>query len=360
MTDIAIDSLESLTILSRIGRSTWEDPDFDQLRRMHNTVKRMSIDYFTRGNGVTRRIQSSADDGAPDEARIDRLVAGILLSRFRDPLGYPDPTAWSPLADVIIGTFGAQWARSTDQRFADMPSPDSSSAAAFNEDIRALTLSAPCAETHPLFAFVASAANFEALAGVLAAENLCDLNFLNILAQLIPGMDETPAEELARNVWDEMGAGHAVRFHRSLRLDMMRHVGLDTSDVDNLARYLPEEIEHFNAYALSGGIRRYSLRLVGMMYATEFLVPHQLSAVVAGWRRVGLPESRFEYLLSHVEGDVEHARGWADHVIAPVISRNPGAGREIFLGVCLHLDILTRLYDKILTQLGGLEGQLRT
>jgi hypothetical protein len=135
---------------------------------------------------------------------------------------------------------------------------------------------------------------------------------------------------------------------------MMQNVGLEASRTHfDLDTYLPEEIEHFNAYALSGMLRKYSLRLIGMMYATEFLVPRQLAAVIAGWRRVGLHDSKIEYLLTHFEGDVEHANGWADRVIIPSISRDPSVAGEIFLGVLQHLDILGRLYDNLLAKYTG-------
>ena len=163
---------------------------------------------------------------------------------------------------------------------------------------------------------------------------------------------------MAENLWDEWGHGFVEGFHRNIRLKMMRHAGIEIDDTRLLAsEYLPEEVEHFNAYALNGAVRRLNLRLVGMMYSTEFLVPLQLRSVIAGWRRVGAKDVEIQYLLDHFEGDVEHAAGWADSVVRPIISRNEIAQREMLIGVLEHVEILARLYDTIYTRFVTDQGQ---
>jgi pyrroloquinoline quinone (PQQ) biosynthesis protein C len=194
------------------------------------------------------------------------------------------------------------------------------------------------------------------LAGLLNAENLCDLNFVHLIALLMPGASGTPAAELATNLWDELGHGNASAFHRESRLEMMRNVGAirDAAPSMRPEDYLPEEVEHFNAYALSGTIRSCSLRAIGMMFATEFLVPQQMGAVIAGWRRNGLPDAKMRYLIGHYEGDIDHADGWGDRVVIPLVDMVPGARQEIYVGAMQHMDILGRLYDRIATEWGVL------
>jgi len=134
----------------------------------------------------------------------------------------------------------------------------------------------------------------------------------------------------------------------------MQNIGLDLSQERELSgKYLREEFEHFNAYFVNGSERSLNGRLIGMLFATEFLVPRQLDAVVAGWRRVGLADGQMVYLLSHVVGDVEHGEGWARRVISPMVRGNLHLQREMLIGAQQHIEILTRLYDRLLILLTG-------
>jgi pyrroloquinoline quinone (PQQ) biosynthesis protein C len=325
---------------------TWLKADFGELQCVHDAMRvRLTPDFFG-GSG-----------SEVDRKRFNLVIAKIRLGRLRNSLIVLEPDAprpddpWSPLAAVVIETYGAIWSRAMEERFPLATRIADLEPGEFCDHIREMVLASHCSAEHPLFAFLAEDADSGALARVLQAENLCDLNFANFISYLIPGADGAPAAELARNFWDEMGLGKVDLFHRNLRLDMMRAVGLETQGApDSLADCLPEEIEHFNAYALNSTIRRNSLRLVGMLFATEFLVPQQLSAVIRGWQRVGRPDTDLKYLFEHYNGDSVHANGWVENVIMPSITHNYLAQREIFIGVRQHLDILGRLYDRILEQ----------
>lgn len=291
------------------------------------------------------KVVKSGDENSQND--IARVVAKALLERFSNPLEQNKNAFSSPAADVLIEVYGSHWGERSAARFESIiPAPMKSNE--FTEYVQQITAVSHCSGTHPLFAFAAEEASRQDLAMLLAAENLCDLNFVHILAQLIPGSDGDAAAEIARNLWDEFGHGEVARFHRNMRLALMANVGLSSPEYpSDLSQYLSEEIEHFTAYALNGTIRRFSTRLLGMLYATEFLVPKQLTAIIVGWRRVGLADSHMQYLLDHCGGDVEHANGWANHVVVPCISASPALQREILVGVHQHIDILGRLYDRL-------------
>lgn len=335
-------SWASLVNSKEAPRQDWSEVDFSQLAAVRDDIA-----------NVTRRI-TEADGTIDAEAEtLHRVIARLILDRFRDPFDTSAANAgWSPLADVILGTFGTVWGAATQSAAAaklptvQLAPPD------LTAYVKEITSTSHCSVTHPLFTFAAEEATREQLAALLEAENLCDLNFVNILSLLMPGADGEPAAEMASNLWDELGHGEVARFHRNARMALMRNVGLRLPNAEfDLSPYMLEEIEHFNTYALNGTVRAYSLRLVGMLFATEFLVPQQLAAVIQGWRRVGLLDAEMEYLIDHCEGDVEHANGWADRVVVPCLLDAPSAQSEVLIGVNQHLDVLGRLYDRLLNEL---------
>lgn len=256
---------------------------------------------------------------------------------------------WSPLADVIVGAFGSVWGNAVARKVAGELPSEQMRPADFARYVKEIASTSHCAAAHPLFSFSAEEASREQLATFLEAKNLTDINFVNFLSLLMPGADGEPAAEMASNLWDELGHGEVAGFHRNVRMTLMHNVGLTVPDAKfDLAPYLLEEVEHFNAYALNGMIRPLSLRLVGMLLTNELLAPMQLTPVIHGWRRVGLRDAEMEYLISHWEGDIEHANGWADRVVAPCLLSVPFAQREVLIGVHQHIQILSRLYDRLL------------
>lgn len=281
---------------------------------------------------------------------LHRAVARLVLDRFGNPLGgCGSSVGWPPLADVVIGAFGSVWGDAVAGGVAGELPSEVMEPADFAVYVREIASAAHCAAGHPVYAFAAEKASREQLAAFLEAKNLTDLNFVNFLTLLMPGADGEPAAEMASNLWDELGHGLVAGFHRNVRKVLMRNVGLAVPGVRfDLGPCLLEEVEHFNAYALNGMIRRFSLRLVGMLFTNEFLAPVQLAPVIQGWRRLGLRDSEMEFLISHWEGDIEHANGWADRVVAPCLLSAPFAQREVLIGVHQHIQILGRLYDRLL------------
>jgi len=292
--------------------------------------------------------QLTVDRESDTRSKLADDVADILLARFRDPLTDYSPSAWSASSEVLIQSYGRIRAISAESLLEKYAVAADCETEGLPSTIEEISRTAHCSDTHPLFDFIEHRATKPQMAQLLYAENLCDLNFVHLLSSVIPGVTGKPAAEMAENLWDEWGHGAVDKFHCNIRLEMMGHAGIRIDD-SRLAAvdYLPEEVAHFNAYALNGAVRRLNLRLIGMMYSTEFLVPRQLRAVIAGWRRVGTPDREMQYLLDHFEGDVEHASGWVDSVIRPVLARNESAARELLIGALEHVDLLGSLYDKI-------------
>jgi pyrroloquinoline quinone (PQQ) biosynthesis protein C len=206
--------------------------------------------------------------------------------------------------------------------------------------------------THPLFDFLAEKATFEQLRTFLGQETPFDIHFGDLVALLLPGIHGGKKIELAHNFWDEMGQGSLRGTHRQLRLDMMTRVGIPgeayLSDVDG---FWVEELRMANMYFQTSSARSLAPQSIGMLQATELVVPGRLERQIEGWRRVGLSDKEMYYLLEHVTVDVEHAEGWLNHVIAPLAAERPDMLLEVGIGVMRRLDCALAVCDRAMRDL---------
>jgi pyrroloquinoline quinone (PQQ) biosynthesis protein C len=206
--------------------------------------------------------------------------------------------------------------------------------------------------THPLFDFLAQQASFDQLGTFLGQETPFDIHFGDLVAQLLPGIHGGQKIELAHNFWDEMGNGTVARTHRQLRLDMMVRVGIPgegyLTDVDG---YWVEELRMANMYFQTSANRGLAPQAIGMLQATELVVPGRLDRQIDGWRRVGLTDEEMVYLLEHVTVDVAHAEGWLNNVIAPLATEHPDMLHEVAVGIMRRLDCALAVCDRAMREL---------
>jgi hypothetical protein len=206
--------------------------------------------------------------------------------------------------------------------------------------------------THPLFDFLAERAGFDQLVTFLGQETPFDIHFGDLVAQLLPGIHGGQKIELAHNFWDEMGNGAVERTHRRLRLDMMTRVGIpDEAYLTDVDGYWVEELRMANMYFQTSASRRLAPQAIGMLQATELVVPGRLDRQIDGWRRVGLTDQDMIYLLEHVTVDVGHAEGWLNNVIAPLATEHPDMLREVAIGVLRRLDCALAVCDRAMREL---------
>ena len=206
--------------------------------------------------------------------------------------------------------------------------------------------------THPLFDFLASDASFAQLRWFSAQETPFDIHFGDLVALLLPGVHGEPKMELAGNFWDEMGNGKLQSTHRQLRLRMMGKIDVPLdgylTDVD---WFWLEELRLANMYFQTSADRRLAPQAIGMLLATELVVPGRIDRQVDGWRRVGLSDEDIHYLLEHVTVDVAHAQGWLDHVVMPLLVTNPELLPEVAIGVLRRLDAALDVCDRAMAEL---------
>jgi hypothetical protein len=103
-----------------------------------------------------------------------------------------------------------------------------------------------------------------------------------------------------------------------------------------------------NLSACMALVRRHRYKALGYFGVTEYLTPRRFKHVVAAWKRNELPLAGIEYHQAHIEIDAQHAHGWMQNVIAPMIEEQPSAGREIAMGALIRLNSSQRYLDAIL------------
>lgn len=210
----------------------------------------------------------------------------------------------------------------------------------------------PSGVTHPLFDYLEKQATAEQLSYFNDQETPFDIHFGDLVAMLLPGVHDAPKIELAGNFWDEMGRGTAAVTHRRLRLDFMRRVGVsEDAYLTDVSRYWVEELCLANMYFQTSTERRLAPQAMGMLLATEMVVPGRLDRQINGWRRLGLPDADMHYLLEHVTVDVEHAEGWLDNVVMPLLRACPHLLPEFALGVVRRLDAALAVCDRAMDEL---------
>ncbi len=206
--------------------------------------------------------------------------------------------------------------------------------------------------THPLFSFLAEKATFEQLREFLGQETPFDIHFGDLLALLMPGVHGGPKVELAGNFWDEMGRGRVQATHRQLRLSMMDRVGVACDGyLTDVEHFWLEELRLANMYFQTSADRRLAPQAIGMLMATELVVPGRIDRQIDGWRRVGLTDQEMHYLLEHVTVDVEHAQGWLENVVIPLAEERPDLLPEMAVGVLRRLDGALGVCDRAVTEL---------
>ncbi|MDD0976653.1 iron-containing redox enzyme family protein [Pseudomonas fontis] len=206
--------------------------------------------------------------------------------------------------------------------------------------------------SHPLFDFLKNQASFAQLREFISQETPFDIHFGDILAMMLPGVYGGAKAEFSKNFWDEMGHGEVPRAHRQMRLEMTSAIDVDPDAyLHNIEMFCLEELRLANMYFKGAFNRSKLFQAIGMMLATELMVPGRLEQQIQGWRRVGLEDSTMAYLLEHTVVDVEHAAGWLNEVVLPLVQQRPQAIHDIAFGMLQRLEYAADVCDHMLVHL---------
>jgi pyrroloquinoline quinone (PQQ) biosynthesis protein C len=214
-----------------------------------------------------------------------------------------------------------------------------------------------CNVSHPLFRFLRDDATLDQLRLFFFQESPFDIFHADLITLMMPGVYGRMKEEMADNFNDEMGDGAGESaVHRTIRIETGRRLGLDTdAHIRQIHRFVSEELALSNMYF--DGIRNRGklVQGIGMMLATETMVPGRINHQIAGFRRNGMDGDQIYYLTLHAEVDVGHGANWMRNVVLPLLEAHPQAMREMMLGVERRLHQAGAVCDRMLTYLRDAE-----
>lgn len=199
---------------------------------------------------------------------------------------------------------------------------------------------------HKLFEFLKNKANINQLKKFIYQETPFDIHFGDILAKMLPGVYGDVKAEFSKNFWDEVGHAQSDKMHRKLRLDFMEYLKLPLNGyINRVEDFDLPELELANLYFYSSFNRSKLFIAIGAMLATELMVPGRLDAQIQGWKRVGVQNVDMKYLIEHTIVDVEHADGWIQNVVQPLLASNPSILNDLVKGISYRLFFALNVCD---------------
>jgi pyrroloquinoline quinone (PQQ) biosynthesis protein C len=211
-------------------------------------------------------------------------------------------------------------------------------------------ISSDASSVHPFYNhFLAEKAQRKDVIFYFAQETNLDPRFDDILAMMQIGTQLTQKLEIAKNYFDEMGNGEELQVHSRMFSNALNALGIDADYIrDNM---LLEARASGNISACLALSRRHYYKAIGYFGVTEYLAPRRFKHVVDAWRRNNLPEEGIAYHKAHIVIDTQHAKGWFDNVVVPLIDADPAIGKEIALGAAIRLKSSSKYLDALLARL---------
>lgn len=336
-------------------------PDFDYrdiqkllyATEFEKEIKGVHAQLLERAEVLGRRAFEEGDEESLLEAH--RALYVINLARLEVPWSVSALNVDHPFICQLKHTLESCWDRAERKKHQEVLSK-LPAASRFREWVTEYVQSHPSNVVHPLFPFLRDTATFEQMREFILQETPLEVFFGDIIAMMMPGVYGRIKMELAKNFWDEVGHAVEPRVHRNLRFRLMEALqipsDIHTSRIDLLVR---EELALINMYLSLSTNRAALTQLLGVLLATETMIPGRFDLQILGWRRHGLGEEAMVYLTEHTTVDVEHAKEWMDSIILPLLERKPELMEEITLGVLRRLDIAGAVCDKLYERLKGIE-----
>lgn len=213
----------------------------------------------------------------------------------------------------------------------------------------------PSNELHPIFKFLKDKATLEQKREFLFQESPLEMLFGDIIAMMLPGVYGSIKVEFLKNYWDEVGHANDAKFHRSLRGDLMKRLQVPTDCYyEQLELLICEELALINTYLSLATNRAKHTELVGVILATELMIPNRFQYSIDGFQRLGLSKNEMTYLVEHTSVDEVHAEDWLHHVVMPILQDKNSNMADIVYGIFRRLDIsvtvLNQLHSRLKSQ----------
>lgn len=199
---------------------------------------------------------------------------------------------------------------------------------------------------HPLFNFLALEATKHQLYAFFNSDYELNIRFFDLLLLTLLNSPVVGRMEMIKNLWDESGKGNRKETHVNMFNDLMEHF-----DLDNKTLIQPhdtwEKLAGYNLFMFASLNRKNYYLLLGIMAATEIIDPQSYLKVQKACKRYNMSAWLYRYYSEHSEVDIEHAKGWLNYVIEPIVTVNNNVKNDILLGTYLRLKTCHDYYDSL-------------
>ncbi|EMP6397077.1 iron-containing redox enzyme family protein [Pluralibacter gergoviae] len=279
---------------------------------------------------------------------IQSVLFKIYNCCFSSPISACARNQYSPFIISLRNIIETGWLASETRRTGEYALPPA-------EDNFISRLTALCrthrAATHPLFDYLSTQAGDRQFDYFFRSDTALNVLFFDLVAMMLPGSYPFTRGEITKNLWDEAGQGNEHHNHVDLYHSLLKARDLCPGEDQFASLYNWQGLTGYNVFLLGGVNRQHYFKLVGAMAMTELLDPPQYSKLVAGARRIGISDKHIYYYSEHIEIDVDHADGWLNKVIQPLIDFEPASRNEIYTGALLRLETCADYYDDLLNTL---------
>jgi hypothetical protein len=175
--------------------------------------------------------------------------------------------------------------------------------------------------------------------------------FDDLLALIQIGCPLQMKMELARNYWDEMGNGNFSKVHAAMFSKLLEN--FNVTPEFTLEKALLSSLVSDNLSAMLSIYRENYAHAIGFLAVTEYCVPRRFKSFIEGGKRLGIQDDILSYHILHTDIDGEHAIGWFQQIVVPLIEKNPHLAKKITEGAILKLNSSQYFFDGILKKLSS-------
>jgi hypothetical protein len=277
-----------------------------------------------------------------DAAPVSRQDRFLTLLEIYDLTTAPlervgDRAAWAGHPAVAALKMGLE-----QQWLAELEAADSRGDAA--DPVAAIRKIAAKDRLPRVYRWVSEQASLAELRHFLAVEGGPDAGFDDLVALCQIGLSGAPKMELARNYWDEMGAGRPAGVHTELHREMAAVVGIP----DLPRTELPEAaLERAALGGLLATNRWLQPEMIGALGLTELQAGPRCRMVLSGLQRLQVPERAHAFYAEHAEVDPRHGKDSLEQAVAPLAAQHPDWSPRMVRGARWRWQVNAGLFDSL-------------
>lgn len=206
------------------------------------------------------------------------------------------------------------------------------------------------------YRWLADEADWTEVVQFLAIEGGPDGGFDDLVAVCQVGLPVVAKRELARNYWDEMGAGDGSRVHTTLHASMAAAI-----DMPRIAR-TQQPAAALARVALGGLLATnhwLQPEMVGALGLIELQAGPRCRMVLRAFDRLGAPRDAYPFYAEHAEVDPRHGRDWLHNAVLPLSAHHPEWAARMLRGAWWRSQTNRALFDILPSLVSGGAGRAR-